>query len=217
MAAHLPVQSRTAPQLSPSRGLAQARTTLPTSFRPWTTSAAQRAALLFACSAAPEPGRAAARRAHQESQGRRLAVAEGSTAGVREGISHRAAPSRGPRHSWAAEPCSGLARAGRPGSTVCPDGQRASYPESPGRQAGSAGAGFLVLLQRAGRLPAGRLVHRLRLAATGVQADSLCHEPGVDPAAEFVPYLLFGLLLGAVVDRFDRKRLMLGSGITGRS
>src|SRR5580693_2946350 len=32
-------------------------------------------------------------------------------------------------------------------------------------------------------------------------------------AAEFVPYLLFGLLLGAVVDRFDRKRLMLGSDI----
>ena len=32
-------------------------------------------------------------------------------------------------------------------------------------------------------------------------------------AAEFVPYVLFGLLLGAVVDRFDRKRLMLGSAI----
>jgi MFS family permease len=32
-------------------------------------------------------------------------------------------------------------------------------------------------------------------------------------AAEFVPYLLFGLLLGAVVDRFDRKRLMLASDI----
>src|ERR1700744_485909 len=32
-------------------------------------------------------------------------------------------------------------------------------------------------------------------------------------AAEFVPYLLFGLLLGAVVDRFDRKRLMLGSAL----
>lgn len=31
--------------------------------------------------------------------------------------------------------------------------------------------------------------------------------------AEFVPYLLFGLPLGAVVDRFDRKRLMLGSDI----
>jgi MFS family permease len=31
--------------------------------------------------------------------------------------------------------------------------------------------------------------------------------------AEFVPYLLFGLLLGAVVDRFDRKRLMLASDI----
>ena len=31
--------------------------------------------------------------------------------------------------------------------------------------------------------------------------------------AEFVPYLLFGPLLGAVVDRFDRKRLMLGSDI----
>jgi len=32
-------------------------------------------------------------------------------------------------------------------------------------------------------------------------------------AAEAVPYLLFGLLLGAVVDRFDRKRLMLASDI----
>lgn len=32
-------------------------------------------------------------------------------------------------------------------------------------------------------------------------------------AAEAVPYLLFGLLLGAVVDRFDRKRLMLGSDV----
>jgi MFS family permease len=31
--------------------------------------------------------------------------------------------------------------------------------------------------------------------------------------AEFVPYVLFGLLLGAVVDRFDRKHLMLGSDI----
>jgi hypothetical protein len=31
--------------------------------------------------------------------------------------------------------------------------------------------------------------------------------------AEFLPYLLFGLLLGAVVDRFDRKRLMLASDI----
>jgi MFS family permease len=29
-------------------------------------------------------------------------------------------------------------------------------------------------------------------------------------AAEFVPYLLFGLLLGAVVDRVDRKRMMIG-------
>jgi predicted MFS family arabinose efflux permease len=32
-------------------------------------------------------------------------------------------------------------------------------------------------------------------------------------AAEYVPYLLFGLVLGAVVDRFPRKRLMLGSDI----
>src|ERR1700728_3624090 len=31
--------------------------------------------------------------------------------------------------------------------------------------------------------------------------------------SEFVPYLLFGLLLGAVVDRFDRKRLMLARDI----
>ena len=29
-------------------------------------------------------------------------------------------------------------------------------------------------------------------------------------AAEFVPYLLFGLLLGAVTDRVDRKRMMIG-------
>lgn len=32
-------------------------------------------------------------------------------------------------------------------------------------------------------------------------------------AAEMVPYLLFGLVLGAVVDRFDRKRLMLASDL----
>ncbi len=63
-------------------------------------------------------------------------------------------------------------RAGRAG--------RGSGPGRGGRRAGSAGAGLLVLLQRAGRLAAGRLVHHLRLAATGVQADSLCHEPGVD-------------------------------------
>jgi MFS family permease len=31
--------------------------------------------------------------------------------------------------------------------------------------------------------------------------------------AEFVPYLLFGLVLGAVMDRFDRKRLMLGADV----
>jgi len=92
----------------------------------------------------------------------------------------RAAFRESRRGSVRAEPCSGLPRAGRPGSTVCPDGQRASYLESPGRRAGSAGAGLLALLQRAGRLPAGRLVHHLRPAAAGVQADSLCHEPGVD-------------------------------------
>lgn len=32
-------------------------------------------------------------------------------------------------------------------------------------------------------------------------------------AAEFVPYLLFGLLLGAIVDRLDRKRLMLAADV----
>lgn len=40
----------------------------------------------------------------------------------------------------------------------------------------------------------------------------LTHSPtnlAVTTAAEFVPYLLFGLLLGAVVDRIDRKRMMV--------
>src|SRR5258707_1593479 len=32
---------------------------------------------------------------------------------------------------------------------------------------------------------------------------------GLQTAAEFVPYLLFGLLLGAVMDRVDRKRMMI--------
>ncbi|HEX7736871.1 MAG TPA: MFS transporter [Ktedonobacteraceae bacterium] len=32
---------------------------------------------------------------------------------------------------------------------------------------------------------------------------------GIQTAAEFVPYLLFGLLLGAVMDRVDRKRMMI--------
>src|SRR5213593_1956867 len=32
---------------------------------------------------------------------------------------------------------------------------------------------------------------------------------GIATAANFVPYLLFGLLIGAWVDRIDRKRLMI--------
>ena len=48
------------------------------------------------------------------------------------------------------------------------------------------------------------LVYKLTGSATNLALTT---------AAEFVPYLLFGLLLGAVVDRFDRKRLMLGSDI----
>src|SRR3954454_8206212 len=32
---------------------------------------------------------------------------------------------------------------------------------------------------------------------------------GIVTAAEFVPYLLFGLIIGAWVDRVDRKRLMI--------
>src|SRR5438874_3104546 len=32
---------------------------------------------------------------------------------------------------------------------------------------------------------------------------------GLTTAAEFTPYLLFGLLLGAWVDRVDRKRMMI--------
>ena len=48
------------------------------------------------------------------------------------------------------------------------------------------------------------LVFRLTHSATSLALTT---------AAEFVPYLLFGLLLGAVVDRFDRKRLMLGADI----
>lgn len=36
---------------------------------------------------------------------------------------------------------------------------------------------------------------------------------GIASVAEFLPYLLFGLLIGAWVDRIDRKRLMIGTDI----
>jgi MFS family permease len=36
---------------------------------------------------------------------------------------------------------------------------------------------------------------------------------GVTTACEFVPYLLFGLVIGAWVDRVDRKRLMIGTDL----
>ena len=34
---------------------------------------------------------------------------------------------------------------------------------------------------------------------------------GITAAAEFVPYPLFGLVIGAWVDRVDRKRLMIAT------
>src|SRR5919206_4818737 len=36
---------------------------------------------------------------------------------------------------------------------------------------------------------------------------------GLATAATFLPYLLFGLLIGAWVDRVDRKRLMIGTDV----
>lgn len=48
------------------------------------------------------------------------------------------------------------------------------------------------------------LVFRLTHSATNL---------AITTAAEFLPYLLFGLLLGAVVDRVDRRRMMLRSDI----
>jgi MFS family permease len=36
---------------------------------------------------------------------------------------------------------------------------------------------------------------------------------GITIAAEFLPYLLFGLILGAWTDRVDRKRMMIGTDI----
>src|SRR5215471_11514832 len=36
---------------------------------------------------------------------------------------------------------------------------------------------------------------------------------GVTTAAEFLPYLLFGLILGAWADRVNRKRMMIGTDI----
>src|SRR6266480_725400 len=36
---------------------------------------------------------------------------------------------------------------------------------------------------------------------------------GITTAAEFLPYLLFGLILGAWTDRVDRKRMMIGTDI----
>src|SRR6478736_10533361 len=35
----------------------------------------------------------------------------------------------------------------------------------------------------------------------------------ISSAASFLPYLLFGLVIGAWVDRVDRKRLMIGTDI----
>jgi translation initiation factor IF-2 len=85
------------------------------------------------------------------------------------------------RYGESPEPApAALALTARERGRVCPDGQRAPYAENPGGRAGPAGARLLGLLQRAGRLPAGRLVHYFRLAAPGVQADSLRHEPGAD-------------------------------------
>ena len=40
--------------------------------------------------------------------------------------------------------------------------------------------------------------------------------PLVATAATFVPYLLFGLLIGAWMDRVDRKRLLILGGGAGR-
>jgi hypothetical protein len=45
------------------------------------------------------------------------------------------------------------------------------------------------------------------------RTNRFCREPGADHRRGVRALLLFGLLLGAVVDRFDRKRLMLGSSI----
>src|SRR5258708_9401154 len=36
---------------------------------------------------------------------------------------------------------------------------------------------------------------------------------GITTAAEFLPYLLFGLILGAWTDRVDRKRMMIAADI----
>jgi MFS family permease len=51
------------------------------------------------------------------------------------------------------------------------------------------------------------------LFATPLLIFKLTHSPvnlGIATAANFVPYLLFGLIIGAWVDRVDRKRLMIG-------
>src|SRR4051812_31155662 len=45
------------------------------------------------------------------------------------------------------------------------------------------------------------IVYRLTGSATNLALTTV---------AEFLPYLLFGLIIGAVVDRVDRKRLMIG-------
>src|SRR6266550_3582636 len=50
------------------------------------------------------------------------------------------------------------------------------------------------------------------LFATPLLIFKLTHSSvnlGIATAANFVPYLLFGLVIGAWVDRLDRKRLMV--------
>src|SRR5438445_13764469 len=52
------------------------------------------------------------------------------------------------------------------------------------------------------------------LFATPLLIFKLTHSSvnlGIATAANFVPYLLFGLVIGAWVDRVDRKRLMIAA------
>ena len=138
----------------------------------------------------------AARRAHQESQGRRLAcLAEvlgiagqlspapaALVLAAREVQSVRMGNGRGIRKA----PAGGPARLGRD-----------FWFYFSGQAVSQLGGSFTTFA-----LPL--LVFKLTHSATNLALTTV---------AEFVPYLLFGLLLGAVVDRFDRKRLMLGSDI----
>ena len=68
---------------------------------------------------------------------------------------------------------------------------------------------LLEVLGRADDLEPRKLVHRFALPLLIFKLTGSALNLAIASATTFLPYLLFGLLIGAWVDRVDRKRLMI--------